>query len=168
MNGIEFDNNTVMNYDYLFEMPLWSGIAYSNFVFSNNIMSSKNVTDENLMPSLMRLKISKDHQIVFRNITAHNNRIDDGPLIHLIEDNESVDPTFNEDIDFKSHVRFLDQSSFINNTSKFKTACIYIDTVPWMNIEFRNTNLTQNFGYLTNDFYSNHFKSISFIDSHWG
>lgn len=84
----------------MFEMPLWSNIAFGNFLFINNKIPSKNITDEKLMPSLMKLKISKDHQIVFKNLTAHNNRIDDGPLIHLIEDAESVDPTFNEDFKF--------------------------------------------------------------------
>ena len=168
LDGIEWDNNTIINHDYMFEMPLWSNIAFTNFLFSNNKMPSLNITDEKVMPSLMRLKISKNHQIVFKNMTAYNNRIDDGPLIHLVEDNESDDPTFNEDLTFKTHVRFLEQSSFINNTSKFKTACIYVGNVPWLNIEFKNSNLTQNFGYLTNDFYSDHFKSISFVESHWG
>lgn len=149
---LEVLNNTFEHSDSMVKFHKVN-MTFKDYILSGNIGETSK--------SILSITMDPYSRLEFQNLTAANNNIDMGPIVDLILD-KTIPATKASCFDKNLQIS---NSKIVNNTSKFDTTFIHIDSMPWLWVTFISTSLHNNYGVITNEFYAGHIRRLDFHKS---
>lgn len=127
----------------------------TDYVLNDN--GNKEGVDTN--KAILKLSYDSYMRLEFQNLEASNNHVGLGTIIELDRDpNVSPSPTSS-----CSEANLLVSNSLVtNNTSNFKTTLFHLDDMPWVWLRFKDSQLYNNYGKVTNEVYATKIRRLDF------